>query len=53
MLDALFAHAHVQGLRRMMLATRYAYELYAKYGFKLLGAPDRFMVLHRPDLYQY
>ena len=52
MLDALFDHAQVQGLRRMMLATRDAHELYAKYGFTPLGAPDRFMELHRPDVYR-
>lgn len=51
MLDALFAHANVQDLRRIMLATRDAHELYAKYGFTPLGAPDRFMELHRPDVY--
>ena len=50
--DALFDHAQVQGLRRMMLATRDAHELYAKYGFTPLGAPDRFMELHRPDVYR-
>ena len=52
MLDALFAHANVQGLRRMMLATRDAHELYAKYGFTPLGAPDNFMELHRLDVYR-
>ena len=52
MLDALFDHAQVQGLRRMMLATRDAHELYAKYGFTPLGGPDRFVELHRPDVYQ-
>jgi GNAT superfamily N-acetyltransferase len=51
MLDALFAHANVQDLRRIMLATRDAHELYAKYGFTPLSAPDRFMELHRPDVY--
>ena len=38
-----------QGLARAMLD---AYELYAKYGFTPLGAPDRFMELHRPDVYR-
>ena len=52
MLDALFDHVQVQGLRRMMLATRDAHELYAKYGFTPLGAPDRFMEFHRPDVYR-
>lgn len=52
MLDALFAHAQVQQLRRMLLVTRDAHDLYAKYGFTPLAAPDRFMELHRPDVYR-
>ena len=52
MLDALFADANLPGLRRIMLATRDAHELYAKYGFTPLGAPERFMELHRPDVYR-
>lgn len=51
MLKALFAHPDVQGLRRMMLATRDAHALYAKFGFTPLAAPERFMELHRPDVY--
>jgi GNAT superfamily N-acetyltransferase len=51
MLEALFAHRDVQGLRRMMLATRDAHDLYAKFGFTPLGAPSRFMEAHKPDVY--
>lgn len=51
MLDALFALPQLQGLRRMMLATRDAHGLYAKLGFTPLAKPDRFMELHRPDAY--
>lgn len=51
MLERLFAHADVQGLRRIMLATRDAHGLYAKFGFTPLGSPARFMELHRPDAY--
>lgn len=35
----------------MMLATRDAHSLYARYGFKPLAAPDRLMEIHRPDVY--
>ncbi len=41
----------LQGLRRMMLATRDAHGLYAGYGFTPLAAPDRFMECHDPDVY--
>lgn len=46
------AHPDLQGLRRMLLATRDAHGLYAQYGFKPLAAPDRMMELHRPNVYQ-
>ena len=51
MVQALTAHAALQGLRRMLLITRDAHGLYAKFGFKALAAPDRFMELHRPQAY--
>ena len=51
MLEQLFSHPDVQGLRRMMLATRDAHDLYAKFGFKPLGVPARFMELHNPNAY--
>lgn len=51
MLARLFAHPDVQGLRRLMLATRDAHGLYEKFGFTSLAAPDRFMELHRPNVY--
>ena len=51
LLEQLFSHPDVQGLRRMMLATRDAHDLYAKFGFKPLGAPARFMELHNPNAY--
>jgi hypothetical protein len=42
----------LQGLRRWTLGTRDAHELYAKYGFKPLANPDRFMELHDPEVYK-
>ncbi len=51
MLDAVFAHPQLQGLRRFMLATRDAHELYARYGFTPLRSADRMMEIHRPNVY--
>ena len=51
LLDAVFAHPDLQGLRRCMLATRDAHGLYARYGFTPLGNPDRMMERHRPAVY--
>jgi len=50
-MDRVVAHPELQGLRRMLLATRDAHALYAQYGFKPLGAPDRMMEVHRPNAY--
>lgn len=45
------AHPDLQGLRRMMLATRDAHALYAKFGFKPLAAPAMMMEVHKPNVY--
>lgn len=51
MMEAMTAHPELQGLRRMLLATRDAHGLYEKFGFKPLAAPARFMELHNPSTY--
>jgi GNAT superfamily N-acetyltransferase len=51
MMESICAHPELQGLRRMMLATRDAHGLYAKFGFKPLGAPERMMEVHVPNVY--
>lgn len=48
----ILAHPDLQGLRRIMLATRDAHALYAQFGFTPLKAPDRLMEKHAPDVYQ-
>jgi len=45
-------HPDLQGLRRMLLATRDAHGLYSQYGFKPLAAPDRWMEVHDPEVYR-
>ncbi|MCC6241682.1 MAG: GNAT family N-acetyltransferase [Gemmatimonadaceae bacterium] len=51
MLESLLQRQELQGLRRMMLATRDAHALYEKFGFTALAAPARFMELHNPHAY--
>jgi GNAT superfamily N-acetyltransferase len=51
MIEALLKHPDLQGLRRVLLATRDAHSLYEKFGFKPLAKPDRIMELHSPDVY--
>lgn len=43
LVECVLAHPDLQGLRRWMLATRDAHELYRKLGFTELKAPERFM----------
>lgn len=46
------AHPELQGLRRVMLATRDAHGLYAQFGFAPVAAPDRLMEIHVPAIYR-
>ena len=43
LVEAVLSHPELRGLRRWMLATRDAHELYRKYGFAELGRPGIFM----------
>jgi len=52
-LEKIFGHPELQGLRRFMLATRDAHDLYARYGFKLLTNPGRMMEIHNPNAYLF
>jgi GNAT superfamily N-acetyltransferase len=49
---AIMAHPDLQGLRRIMLATRDAHGLYAQFGFTPLINPERWMQIHDPDIYK-
>jgi GNAT superfamily N-acetyltransferase len=51
LMQSLLQLQELQGLRRMMLATRDAHGLYEKFGFKELATPARFMELHNPNAY--
>ncbi len=50
LMETIIAHPDLQGLRRMILATRDAHGLYAQFGFTALAAPDRFMERHAPNV---
>ncbi len=52
LLECVLGHPVLQGLRRFLLATRDAHRLYARCGFRPLGAPDRFMEIAWPDVYR-
>ena len=50
MLDCIFAHPDLQGLRLWRLSTRDAHSLYARYGFTPVAQPDKMMERLRPYL---
>src|SRR5579872_2153566 len=52
LIRSILAHSDLQGLRRILLATRDAHELYAPFGFQPLFKPGNFMALHNPDVYR-
>ena len=52
MMQCIVQHPALRGLRRWILLTRDAHGLYAQFGFEPLKAPDRYMELHQPDVYE-
>ena len=51
-MQCVISHPELQGLRRWGLVTRDAHGLYKQFGFTPLKNPERFMELHRPDIYK-
>lgn len=43
LMETILSHPDLQGLRRFLLATRDAHELYSRYGFTPLHNPSRWM----------
>lgn len=52
LMKVIMSHPDLQGLRRTMLATKDAHELYKKFGFTPLTNVDRWMQIHAPDIYK-
>ena len=48
----MLAHPDMQGLRRLMLATRDAHGLYTQFGFTPITNPERLMQMVFPDIYK-
>ncbi|MEL0660842.1 GNAT family N-acetyltransferase [Psychromonas arctica] len=51
LVKTIIEYPDLQGLRRMLLATRDAHGLYQQFGFTLLHSPELFMELHQPNVY--
>ena len=52
LMQCIVEHPALQNLRRWILLTRDAPELYSKFGFTAVKAPERYMELHRPNVYE-
>lgn len=51
LMECIMTHPDLQGLRRWMLVTQDAHDLYRQFGFTELRAPERWMEIHSPDVY--
>ncbi|EOG7766878.1 GNAT family N-acetyltransferase, partial [Vibrio parahaemolyticus] len=52
LVERIVSHPDLQGLRRMVLATRDAHGLYAQYGFQPIENPEILMQIWHPDVYR-
>jgi GNAT superfamily N-acetyltransferase len=52
LMECIMQHPALQNLRRWILLTRDAHGLYSKFGFTPVKSPERYMELHRPDIYE-
>jgi GNAT superfamily N-acetyltransferase len=51
LIECVMAHPELQQLRRWMLVTRDAHDLYKKFGFRALARPEGLMELHNSNVY--
>jgi GNAT superfamily N-acetyltransferase len=52
MMECVVQHPALQNLRRWILLTRDAHGLYSQFGFTPVKAPERYMELHQPNVYE-
>ena len=52
LMQCILQHPGLQNLRRWILLTGDAHGLYAQFGFTPVKSPERYMELHRPDVYE-
>ncbi len=51
LMEVVWAHPELQGLRRQLLATLDAHGLYEQFGFQPLAAPERYLEVRRANPY--
>jgi len=52
LMGCVMQHPALQNLRRWILLTRGAHGLYTQFGFTPVKSPERYMELHRADVYE-
>ncbi len=52
LMECIMQHPALQNLRRWILLTRDAHGLYSQFGFTTVKTPERYMELHRPNIYE-
>ena len=52
LVQTILAYPSLQHLRRFMLATRDAHGLYSQFGFEPISHPERWLQIHKPDVYK-
>jgi|SRR5580704_13545318 GNAT superfamily N-acetyltransferase len=52
LMQCIIEHPALQNLRRWILLTRDAHGLYSRFGFTPVKAPERYMELHQPNVYE-
>jgi GNAT superfamily N-acetyltransferase len=52
LMECIVQHPALQNLRRWMLLTNDAHGLYSRFGFTPVKSPERYMEMHRPDVYE-
>jgi GNAT superfamily N-acetyltransferase len=52
LMQCVVQHPALQNLRRWILLTRDAHGLYSQFGFTPVTAPERYMELHQPNVYE-
>ena len=52
LMEVIMDYPSLQGLRRFLLATLDAHDLYRPFGFAPLTFPERWMQVHKPDVYR-
>jgi GNAT superfamily N-acetyltransferase len=52
LMECVVQHPALQNLRRWILLTRDAHGLYSQFGFTPVKSPERYMELHRPNVYE-